>query len=133
MSKLNIASNTYYSLSYDESKNRVYLSIKGFWPNEQVVSHYLKDWEHVLTLTQPKFTLVTNLSYAKIYTQDIMSIHEAAQRLIVNTGVLQVAEVLNESAFLEAQSKALIMKSQMPRNKFNSMADAEAWLDSLNR
>lgn len=131
MSKLNIASNTYYDLSYDASKNRIYLNLKGFWPNEQSVSHYLKDWQRVLALTQPKFTVVTNMIDAKTYTKEIMTVHEQAQRLITNADVLQVAEVLNESAFLDAQAKALIQKSQMPRSKFKSLAEAETWLDSL--
>lgn len=133
MSKLSIASNTYYDISYDAKKNRFYLNIKGFWPNAQAVSNYVKDWQRAFDLAQPQFTLITDVSTAKTHTQDVMVIREQAQRLAVKAGILQAAEVMNESVFLEAQAQAISQKSHFPRGKFQSVAEAELWLDSLKK
>lgn len=74
MSKINIATNSYYDISYETLKNRFYLNIKGFWPNKDVVKNYVADWQEAFRLSKPRFTLITDITAAKTHPKEIMEL-----------------------------------------------------------
>ena len=84
-----------------------------------------------MLLPVPNFTLLTDAREAKIYPPSVMAIHNEAQQVVVDAGLLQVAEVLPESKFLEFQSDVLVENSHMPCSKFNNFELAEKWLDDV--
>ncbi len=126
-----IADNEYYTISYSHPKNRFYLTIRNNWQNLDSISNYVSDWRKAMLVATSNFTLLTDATNAKIYPPSVMSIHHEAQQLVVDAGLMQVAEVLPESSFLKFQSELLMESSQMPCSKFESIELAEEWLDSL--
>ncbi|WP_338813713.1 hypothetical protein V9L05_20395 [Bernardetia sp. Wsw4-3y2] len=128
-----IANTEYYTISYSYSKNRFYLTITGFWKNPDVISSYVDDWRKAMLLAVPNFTLLTDATNAKTYPPSVMAVHNEAQQIVIDAGLMQVAEVLPESAFLKFQSELLTENSQMPCSKFNNLELAERWLDNLQK
>ena len=126
-----VANTNYYIISYSYSKNRFYLTIKGFWQSADVVSNYINDWKRAILLAIPNFTLLTDATKAKTYPPSVMAIHNEAQQIVVDAGLLQVAEVLPKSAFLKFQSELLSENSCMPCTKFNDIDLAEQCLNDL--
>ena len=126
-----IANTEYYTISYSYSKNRFHLTIRGLWKNPDIISNYVNDWRRAMLLAIPNFTLLTDATEAKIYPPSVMAVHNEAQQIVVDAGLLQVAEVLPKSAFLKFQSDLLVESSHMPCSKFNDREIAEKWLDDF--
>ena len=57
----NIAKNTYYELSYEESENIVYWKMKGFWKDMSVVPDFHSDWGKVRKLTRQDWKIFSEL------------------------------------------------------------------------
>ena len=127
-----IASNNYYEIAIDRTKNRFYVTIKGFWRSSQDVVHYLKDLKTGLARLQRKFTLLTDLREMKIHPQEIQNIHLQAQQLLLNNGLMQTAEVY-ASSFVQFQTTNLSKQSKMPLKQFTSIGEAENYLDTFIR
>ncbi|WP_338764418.1 hypothetical protein WAF17_21755 [Bernardetia sp. ABR2-2B] len=128
-----VANTDYYTISYSYSKNRFYLTIRGFWKNPDVISNYVNDWRKAMLLAIPNFTLLTDATNAETYPPSVMTVHNEAQQVVIDAGLMQVAEVLPKSAFLKFQAELLSENSQMPCSKFNNIELAEEWLDSLRK
>ncbi|WP_291720533.1 hypothetical protein [Bernardetia sp.] len=126
-----VANTDYYAISYSYKKNRFYLAIRGFWQNQDVISNYVNDWRKAMLLAVPNFTLLTDATEAKIYPPSVMAVHNEAQQVVVDAGLLQVAEVLPQNSFLKFQFELLVENSQMPCSKFNNQELAEKWLDGV--
>lgn len=126
-----IAKNDQYELSVDVSKNRAYLTINGYWRNVEQVSGYISDWRRAVNYLSDGFTLLTDASTMKTHPQDVKELHKAAQELIINAGVRQVAEVLSD-VIATAQLNAVSNDSKMPKKGFSSREEANAFLDSVS-
>ena len=123
----------YCIICYSHSKNRFYLTLRGIWDSISTVSTYVKDWEKALLLASPSFTLLTDATKVQAAPPSRMKIHSQAQQLLVDAGLLQVAEVLPQNAFLDYQAEVLAEGSKMARSKFSTIEQAEEWLNKLQR
>ncbi|GHN02496.1 hypothetical protein WSM22_39850 [Cytophagales bacterium WSM2-2] len=123
-----IADNTHYTLSVNREKNRAYLKIKGFWSNCESVPNYLSDWKKAASLLKRDFTLLTDASEMRTHPQEVRNLHEQAQRLIVNSGVMKIAEIVKDD-IAEIQLNAMAKKTHLPKRNFRSTIEAEAWLN----
>jgi hypothetical protein len=132
MSTTTIADNALYSIVYSGDKNRFYLTLRGFWRSPESTPNYLKDWEHAIKLAQPGFTILADVREAKTFPQDVIPLHEEAQRKLIQAGLKQTAEVVAENIFMEIQTAMFSKKTQMPSNKCKSIEEAESFLDSLS-
>ncbi|WP_051203185.1 hypothetical protein [Hugenholtzia roseola] len=128
---ITIAANAAYDLYYHADKNRFYLTLKGFWKSVDVAPNYLSDWQKALSLSTEGFTILTDLRTSKVYTPEVAALHEKAQKMVVDAGLSQTAEVLPNSVFMDFQTRYLSEKSHMPTDKFTEIEAAEAYLDSL--
>jgi hypothetical protein len=126
-----IAKNANYAIVIDETKNRVYLTISGFWRNAQAVENYIPDWQKTVKLLKPGFTLLTDLSTMVTHPTEVTHIHRQAQELITEKGLRFTAEIKPKDPVTAFQLAKVAQKSQMPVKQFASFADAEAYLDSL--
>ena len=122
-----IANNNHYTLSVDREKNRAYLKIKGFWSKREVVPNYIPDWKKAVSLLKKDFTLLTDASEMRTHPQEVRTLHEEAQEIIVKSGVTRIAEIVKDD-IAEIQLNAMAKKTHLPKRNFRSMSEAEQWL-----
>lgn len=125
-----IAANDFYEISIDNRKNRLYLTVKGFWKELSQVPNYLVDLKKAGENLEPGFTIVTDLRTMKLPATTVASLHVQAQKLLVDLGLDRTAEVVGEAILLELQLKRYAEQSAMSKAEFNTKEEAEAWLDA---
>ena len=123
-------STLYYEISYQATKNRLFITIKGFWRNKADVASYLPDLKKILQKIKPGFTLLTDLTAMKTSPPEMQEVHIAAQKALVAAGLRYTAEVV-ASSFVQFQATQYSKTSEMPLKQFQSKAEAEAFLDTL--
>lgn len=123
-------SNEYYELSYKPEINRLYVTIKGFWRSKEVVLEYVSDLKKILLSTKRDFTLLTDLRLMKTSPKEIEEVHLAAQAELLKFGLKQTAEVI-ESSFVQFQTNQYAKNSHMPVRQFQSIEEAQAFLDEM--
>ena len=122
--------NKHYQIGIDKSKNRIYVTIIGFWRSPEEVSEYVPDLDRALLQLQPGFTLLTDLTQMKTHPKTLNPVHLAAQQLLVAGGLTQTAEVVS-SSFVQFQAESLSKQSEMPLRQFSSIEEASAYLDQF--
>ncbi|WP_276496474.1 hypothetical protein [Pontibacter litorisediminis] len=88
-----VSNNPYYELNYDRSKNRVYLRINNYWKSPEVVPGYLGDWDKVIGLAQPGFTLLADFRNMLTHPASVKAMHEAVANRLAESQISYVAEV----------------------------------------
>lgn len=126
---IQIANNTCYELLYDGVKNRVCLTIKGFWKNQQSVPNFLDDIRQALTLVKRGFTVLTDLRTMITHPQELNAIHQQAHTMVMEAGVLQVAHVVPEDRIAKLQTSSIQDFTGLPVHNFTSLEEAEEWLN----
>lgn len=127
-----IAQNKCYQLAYDESKNRVYYSILGFWKSAENIPDFLNDWDKVLQRVSPGFTLLVDLRTMITHPQQLNSLHEESQRKVKATGVSKVANVMPTDKIANLQIAAISSRTDLPIRNFETEMEAEQWLDQTS-
>lgn len=125
-----VAHTPYYELMYNYSKNRIYLVIKGFWKNKEVVPLFLEDLQKALTLTTPGFTLLTDLSTMLTHPPRLSMLHIQAQNLVQAAGLGKAVRVIPSDRIATLQVEDISTKSLMPSKNFTSLQEAERWLNA---
>ncbi len=126
-----IASNNCYELRYDGTKNRVYLTIKGFWKSEQSVPNFLNDMRQVLSLVKQGFTVLTDMTTMITHPQELNTVHEQAHAMVMKAGVLQVAHVLPKDRIAKLQTTSIQNLTGLPVGDFASLEEADKWLGHI--
>ncbi|MEJ8757564.1 hypothetical protein WG947_11175 [Pontibacter sp. H259] len=126
-----IASNTCYELMVDRAKNRIYFSILGYWKNKDVVPAFLEDWKKAVALTQPGFTVLTDMRLMITHPQELHELHLAAQKFVMEAGVKHVANVLPVDKIANLQANSISSTIKFPSQNFNTCEEAETWLNQL--
>lgn len=125
-----VAKNQCYELLYMPAKNRLYLSIFGFWKSRSAVSQYLSDLKEALTLVKPGFTLLLDLRTMITHPQSVMSLHIEALALLQEAGLKKGACVNPSDRIATLQVDDTIMQSHLASQRFTSYPEAEAWLEN---
>ncbi|MBU0981295.1 hypothetical protein KKC94_01240 [Patescibacteria group bacterium] len=125
-----IAKNELYELVYDEGKNRIYWTMKGFWRSMSVVPDFDKDWDKIQSHTKDNFTILANLVDLKVLPEEVRMANEERQEKLLRSGCKKVACIIlspitNSSVqrVTEASGMEEIVKN------FNSQKEAEDWLN----
>lgn len=127
-SKVVVAHNPCYELIYDNSKNRIYLTVKGFWKNREAVPHFLDDLQKTLRLVKQDFSLVTDLRTMLTHPQRLSSLHIEAHNLIKAAGLAKAAIVVPTDRIATLQVEEINSKSEMASESFSTLVEAEIWL-----
>jgi hypothetical protein len=127
--KTEIVSNSCYEILFDSSKNRIFLCIKGFWKNRDAVSDFLENIKKALSLTNPGFTILTDLQLMITHPQELNSLHEEAHNLIMEAGVRLVAHVVPADKIANLQTNSIAQTTGLPVHNFSTTHEAEEWLD----
>ncbi|MHC2991522.1 hypothetical protein OB13_07980 [Pontibacter sp. HJ8] len=125
-----IAKNDCYELFYSTGKNRIYLIILGFWKNRESVPGFLNDWDRALLHVQPSFTVLVDMRTMITHPQNMKSLHAEAQLKVKAAGVLQVANVMPSDKIASLQVGTIAEITQLPTSNFNTLQEAELWLDA---
>lgn len=126
-----VARNSCYELVVDKSKNRIYFNILGFWKNKSAVPTLIEDWKKTLALMKSGFTILTDMRTMITHPQDLNELHVTVQKLIMDAGVKQVANVLPADKIANLQAIAIAATSTCPSQNFSSCEEAETWLNNL--
>lgn len=127
---IQIADNEFYKLGVDVDKNRFYAGVKGFWKSPGQVPEYLNDLKAALGKLKPGFTVLTDLREMKPPTTEVGHLHMQAHQLIVESGVSKTAEVIGSAILIEMQIKKFTQGSSLSKAEFDTIEEAEAWLDA---
>lgn len=129
-SKIVVARNLCYEVVYDNRKNWIYLTVKGFWKNREAVPHFLDDVQKALRLVKPGFHLLTDMRTMLTHPQRLSSLHIEALKLIKATGMAKAAVVVPTDRIATLQVEEINSKSETPAESFSSLVEAEIWLSA---
>ena len=77
--KEEIANNEYYEFSIDAQKNRIYLTIKGYWPSVEAIANYISDLKKCIARIRPDYTSLVDMTQGKIpHKGRLCSAHEGS-------------------------------------------------------
>lgn len=130
--KKQIASNEYFSLFVDESKNRVYVTFNGFWAQMKIMEDYRSYLPGIFKMMQPNFTLVADSRNMKTLPPELVPKQKESMMDFAKAGVYKIAVILPASAISGMQLKqSAAATNNMPERLFDNIAEAEKWLDSV--
>jgi hypothetical protein len=125
-----IASNSYYDIAVDTARNRIYLTIKGFWQTKDLVPHYIEDLSEATGILGPGFTVLANLTRMVPPTAEVSVLHQQAQSLLMKSGLARSAEIVNDPLLMSVVDEYAAV-SRATRRVFYDPGFAEVWLDSF--
>jgi hypothetical protein len=124
-----IANNAYYTILVDTIKNRVYLTVKGFWKSATVVPNYVVDIRQATHDVSSGYTLLADVSQMKTPPPEVANLHMEAQKICVDEGLKKTAELVEKSFALKMPLDRYSKASKMTKRIFTSKEEAETWLD----
>lgn len=127
--KIEVAKTERYSLVVDTVKNRIYVTMTGFWKSPAEVPNFLKDWDTALSKVKKGFTVLTDHAQRTPPTPEVKEMFIEIQKRIMTAGLRKTAELLNKNAIVSLSIDAVAKKSGMLKADFFDGAEAEAWLD----
>lgn len=127
--KVQIAKNSCYDMHFDGVKNRIYFTINGFWKSRDGLSEFLSDWKKAISLIHPGFTILTDMRTMITHPQDLSSLHQEAQSMVLEAGVKNVAHVMPHDKIAYLQVQSIYEKNSFPNKNFLTIEEADQWLD----
>ncbi len=124
-----ITSNSYYDIAVDSAKNRIYLTIKGFWQTKELVPHYINDIGTAVGRMKPGFTVLADLTRMVQPTPEVCALHQESQVLLVKCGAARAAQIAYDPLLTNVLNQ-YSAELKISRRIFGETSFAEAWLDS---
>ena len=109
-----IAKNEHYELSYDESANLVYWTMKGFWKDMGVVPNFESDWIKTIKETRKPFKIFADLSKLQVMPDDVKTANDKMQQKLMQNGCIKVS-CLIDSALTKMSLNKVIKDSGMDK------------------
>jgi hypothetical protein len=123
--------NEYYEIHIDRSKNRSYITLRGYWPNLDVVPDIERDFMTVPGKLRSEYTSLIDLREFRTPGPDVMNKFIAIENENAKINVRKkAARVVTQP--LEKLAADRIGKDSGVKEKtalFNNLEEAEAWLD----
>ncbi|OQX23944.1 MAG: hypothetical protein BWK80_23330 [Desulfobacteraceae bacterium IS3] len=123
-----IAENEFYSIKMDEKKNRMYLTMSGYWKKASDFPNFMEDMRKALKQISKGFTILVTIVNMKVPSDEIAELHTKAQIECVQAGLRKTAEIV-PSAMLRLSTKRMSQQSGMTMKQFDNPQEAETWLD----
>lgn len=130
--KEEVANNEYYEFSVDARKNRIYLTIKGYWPSADAVADYIPDLKKCISRIRPGYTSFVDMTQGKIPHKDAFAVLMKGRELTLQAGLGKQAQIVTdplEKLASDRINKETGLEKEKVR-KFNTIEDAERWLDA---
>ncbi len=127
-----IEKNEYYEIAIDESKNRLYLSSKGFWPNISAVQRYNLDLRQAISQLEKGFTVLNDISTFKTPPREVQQLLSEAIEIMKNNGIGKTATLVGGDVVMQIASERIARNTNTESIKahFKDKISAEIFLDS---
>ena len=122
-----IASTDFYSIDVDQLKNRMVLTYKGSWIRPDQVPNFLEDHAAAVRLLSKGFTVLADVRQMEgMFLSDYV---EKVQKHALEAGIRKAARVYPGPSFIRVQADRIHERTGIRSKAFESMEEAEAWLD----
>ncbi|RNI23011.1 hypothetical protein [Rufibacter latericius] len=128
---IQIAYTPFYQMKVDRKRNRIFIKVEGCWNTPEEVPFYFLHLEEALACLTPGFSILTDIRGLEEYSPAVRRMHIEAQKLTVAAGISQLAEVHHSNTPVNQLSMFIAEESKIPLNIFDSLEDAEDWLEGL--
>jgi 3-deoxy-D-manno-octulosonic acid (KDO) 8-phosphate synthase len=122
-----IASTEFYSILIDTGKNRMFLTYKGSWMKHDDVPDFVNDHARAMERLSRGFTVLADVR--PMQAMLITDVIEKVQKDSIQAGIRKAARVYDRPTFIRRQADQIRQKTGLKAMVFDSVADAEAWLD----
>jgi hypothetical protein len=122
---------SYYELSYDPQKNRIYFNCMGNWTSRDVAPDFMDDWLSTMELCQPGWTILGDLRRVEHLSDDAQAYHVEVQKVIMSREVRKVAQVANMAVGGQVRQFSERSGLQKVLWAFFEPVQAEEWLDKV--
>ena len=117
------------TVRYDPFKNRIYLFLEGTHDVEEA-SRMQEEYKKALLQTQPRFTVLADVSKYRPGTPEVQAIHSEAVHNADIAGVAKVARIVGETPLGGMQINRIAKRdTSYPSANFATVEQAEAYLD----
>ncbi|MBC3541116.1 hypothetical protein ACFSC6_02965 [Rufibacter sediminis] len=128
-----IAHNHFYYIQVDQKKNILYLALTGCWNSPEEVPFYITHIKEALAFMKPGFSILTDIRELEEYAPSVRQVQVIAQKMMVAAGIYQLAEVHQLNNAINQLAMDMAKESRIPLNIFDSLEDAEAWLEEVQQ
>jgi hypothetical protein len=126
-----IAQNDYYVIAVDATKNRLYLTLIGYWKSRAEVPKYIEDLKKATRELSKGYTILTDVTKMKAPPQDVVSLHMEAQKVVLAAGLSKTAELVGRDAIAKLAVDRFSRESGMYKGTFDNWREADDWLDKV--
>lgn len=126
---IDIADTDRYTISIEKSKNRIYITHRGFWKDPADAPNYLEDVKKATAQLSQGFTGITDFTPMDSPTQQAWIVFDEGARLLVAEGIGKSAGVFGENAVTRMGAMRRASETGMKGRAFTGFAEAEKWLD----
>ncbi|WP_018478872.1 hypothetical protein [Pontibacter roseus] len=130
---ISVSNNAYYELTYDRVKNRVYLRINNYWKSPEVVPNYLSDWDKVIQVAKPGYTLLADFRNMITHPTAVKAMHEAVVKRLAESKISYIAEVSPTDRIAVLQVTGVFQQIGMGSIKVADILLGENILDQLSK
>lgn len=127
--KTAIADNDNYQIAIDADKNRIYITIQGFWAKAADVPNYVDDVQKGASQLTQGFTCLADMTTMKTPSPEAGALLGKASKALVAAGVSKNAGIFSEDVIAHMAAERRADAARMERKAFANVEDAEAWLD----
>lgn len=124
-----ITKNDYYTITVDQSKNRGYLTLKGYWGSPSDIPNYISDVQASIQKLSKGFTLLVDLTQYNGTSAELYHVHIESLKLAVSAGLSRAAEVFSKNPLLKVLFDTYSKESGANTMAFQDDTQAEKWLD----
>ena len=124
-----IAQNDCYVIAVDPSKNRLYLTLIGYWKSRADVPKYIEDLKKATRELSKGYTILTDVTKMKAPPQDVVTLHTEAQKVVLAAGLSKTSELVGSDVFAKMAVDRFSRESGMYKGTFDNWREAEDWLD----
>ncbi|WP_338762725.1 hypothetical protein WAF17_18175 [Bernardetia sp. ABR2-2B] len=128
---ITIKENQHYKLYTNSTKNRIYFSIIGKIQDESQIPCFVEDWKRAISQVSTNFTVLSDIRLMNLQSKKIEKLHEKVQSFLTENGLLETAEVMAMNDIADLQASQMVEHSGMPTKKFQSIEEAESYLDTV--
>jgi len=122
-----IASTDFYSIHVDTAKNRLFVTYRGAWTKPTQVPNFLKDHSEAIKELTPGYTAL--IDFRKMEAILLTDFMEKVQIDSIQTGIRKAARIYDRPTFIQIQADHIGKKTGLNARAFESIAEAEAWLE----
>ncbi|MCS6834046.1 MAG: hypothetical protein NZ521_10770, partial [Flammeovirgaceae bacterium] len=92
--KRTLADNEFYQIKADDRKQRLYITLKGFWRSPQQVPQYLPDIQKAIYTMSDGFTCLANFSMLMPFSEEVKPLFTESIKLLLSEGMKRSAQLL---------------------------------------